>query len=62
MIPPKNATPARKPKALPTLNTWLRNSRRGMIGSTARRSTQTNATASTTKPASRTMATPSVQP
>ena len=59
---PNMATPARKAKALPTLKIRLRNSRRGMIGSTARRSIQTNAAASATAPPSRTMATPSVQP
>ena len=48
---PNMTTPARKAKALPTLKTRLRNSRRGMIGSTARRSIQTNAAASSDGPA-----------
>ena len=42
MIVPNMATPARKAKTLPTLNTGLRNSRSGMIGSAARRSISTN--------------------
>ena len=57
---PNIATPTRKPKALAIEKIELRNSRIGRIGSFARSSTATNATASTTPAASRPM--PMVEP
>ena len=58
---PNMAMPARKAKALPTLKIRLRNSRRGMIGSAARRSIRRTRPQRGRAPSSA-MASASVQP
>jgi hypothetical protein len=48
VIAPNIAKPITKPTPLATLNTWMRKSRKGSIGSLTRRSTTTNPASITT--------------
>ena len=59
---PNMATPARKPKMLPTAKIGFWKRRSGMIGSTARCSTTTKTTASTMAAASRASGPGATQP
>ena len=62
IIEPNIAMPIRKPKPLASEKIELRNSRIGMIGSFARSSMNTNATASSRPPVSRARLVGSLQP
>ena len=62
IIDPNIATPIRNPKTLATEKIELPNSRIGMIGSAARRSMNTNATASSTPAPSSARPVPDAQP